>query len=69
MIKMAKVVSGVLEVLKLTRKMEASDKKPCELEEAIYDTCTDVQVNHGRKWKKDGLREVKNRFVNIFWLL
>ena len=69
MIKMAKVVNGALEVLGLTRKTEASRKKPCKLEEAKYDTCTDVRVNKGRKWKQDGFREVKNRFVNIFSLL
>jgi hypothetical protein len=68
MIKMAEVVKGALEVLGLTRKTEASRKKPCELEEAKYDTCTNVLVNQGRKWKEDGFREVKNRFVNIFWL-
>jgi hypothetical protein len=66
MIKMAKVVNGVLEVLRLTRTVEASEKRSCELEEARQDKFTEVRVNQGRKWKKDGFREVKNRFVNIF---
>jgi hypothetical protein len=44
MIKMAKVVNGVLEVLRLTRNMEAIEKKPRELGKAKYDTCTDVGV-------------------------
>ena len=41
MIKVAKVVNRVLEVLRLTRKMEASEKKLCEVEKAKYDRCTD----------------------------
>jgi hypothetical protein len=68
MVKMAKVVKRVLEVLRLTRKMEANEKTPCELREAKRDIYPDVRVNLGRKWKKDGFSEVKNRFVDIFWL-
>jgi hypothetical protein len=68
MIKMAEVVNGVLEVLPVIPIMEANGKKPCELDEAKYDRFTEVRVNQGRKWKKNGFRKVENHFVEIFWL-
>ena len=66
MVKMAKVVNGVLEVFRLMRKTEAMQMKPREVEEAKYDMCTKCPSQPGRKWKKDGCHEVKNRFVNTF---
>ena len=48
MIKVAKVVNRVLEVVRLTRKMEASEKKLCEVEKAKYDRCT-VQTSESTR--------------------
>jgi hypothetical protein len=49
MIKMAKVVDGVLEVPRLTRKTEAMKMKPREVEEAKYDTCTKCPSQPGEE--------------------
>jgi hypothetical protein len=49
MIKMAKVVNGVLAVFRLMRKTEAMEMKPRGVEEAKYDTCTKCPSQPGEE--------------------